>query len=314
MLNLYSKKGVRFFSFQDDDFASRTPSQQEWLRTFLRELARTGLASQTRWKISCRVDDLQPTTLQEMRDHGLMAVYLGVESGSEVGLRMLNKRVTVAQNLAAIDLIKRTDLALGIGFMLFDPSSTVETIRENLCFLRTVGEDGYFPVNFCKMLPYAGTPIETQLHREGRLTGTVVQPDYRFLDPALDWYEAMVKRIFTRRNFAVDGNVVLQQQADFSYRIGRTFGHTELPEGRGERLRRIIGRTNALVIETLGSLLDELVARGVDSLLEDEETLVGIAEREWRGEMEAEVELAMMSTRFSSASPSSLPIDNARLH
>jgi hypothetical protein len=69
-----------------------------------------------------------------------------------------------------------------------------------------------------------------------------------------------------------------------------------------------------LVIETLGSLLDELVARGVDSLLEDEETLVGIAEREWRGEMEAEVELAMMSTRFSSASPSSLPIDNARLH
>ena len=29
-----------------------------------------------------------------------------------------------------------------------------------LDFLAEVGGDGYFPINFCKMLPYAGTPIE----------------------------------------------------------------------------------------------------------------------------------------------------------
>ncbi len=85
--------------------------------------------------------------------------------------------------MAAIALLKKRNAALAIGFMLFDPSSTMDTVRENISFLRTVGEDGYMPVNFCKMLPYSGTPIEEQLRSAGRLKGTLLYPDYDFLDP-----------------------------------------------------------------------------------------------------------------------------------
>jgi radical SAM superfamily enzyme YgiQ (UPF0313 family) len=294
MRALFTDKGVRLFIFQDDDFAARSIRQQEWLAEFLAALARAGLTQQVRWKISCRVDDLEPKSLARMLDHGLAAVYLGVESGSETGLHTLNKQVSVAQNRAAIDLLKRYEVALAIGFMLFDPSSTVVTVRENLEFLRAMGQDGYFPINFCKMLPYAGTPIETQLRAAGRLKGSVTRPDYNFADPQLDWYAFLVQRIFSQRNFNPDGLVVRLQQADFDYHLARTFGCPEFANGYGAALRQLTSRANSLALDTLEALLNSLVARGAEALLEERETLLALTEHEWRGEAAIEIELAAL--------------------
>lgn len=78
--------------------------------------------------------------------------------------------------------------------MLLDPSSTFESVRENLNFLRTILADGCLPVTFCRMLPYDGTPIKDELVRTGRLRGDVCNPDYDFLDPRLaEFYEGLTK-------------------------------------------------------------------------------------------------------------------------
>jgi hypothetical protein len=254
-------------------------------------LEKAGLASEIKWKISCRVDDLEPDILESMINHGLMAVYLGVESGNDQGLLTLNKHVSVKQNFAAIDLLKSRNVAMAIGFMLFDPSSTVDSIRENIEFLRLVGEDGYFPVNFCKMLPYAGTPIESLLRDEGRLKGTVTQPNYDFIDPELDWYEFLVQQIFSRRNFGHDGNVALLQKADFDLRLTVAFGDDIVANDYGESLRRIISRSNNQAVETLGALLNEIVSHGMERLLQEQETIIDLANREWHNEMMIEIEL-----------------------
>jgi len=294
---LFDEKGVRLFIFQDDDFAARTPRQRQWLQDFLGALDAARLADQVRWKISCRVDDLEPGILEAMLARGLVAVYLGVESGNERGLRTLNKHVAVAQNRAAIELIKRYDVALAIGFMLFDPSSTVDTVRENLAFLRSVGADGYFPINFCKMLPYAGTPIEAELRATGRLKGTIIRPDYDFSDPQLDWYAFMVHRIFTRRNFNHQGTVARLQQADFDQRLGRALGYPEPLSRREASLRRLIERSNVVALETLETLLDQVVSRGAESLIDEQQTLLQLAEREWHCEVEIESALDVMQAR-----------------
>jgi len=291
MRALYREKDVRFFSFQDDDFAARSSAQRTWLDSFLDELGRSSLADKIAWKISCRVDDLDAQRLERMQAHGLIAVYLGVESGNDLGLRALNKHASVAQNLAAVELLKRHNVALSIGFMLFDPSSTLATVRQNIRFLRTVGEDGYFPINFCKMLPYAGTPIEASLRAEGRLTGTVTQPDYGFSDAVLDWYEFLVQQAFSRRNFAPSGLVALLQQIDFDWRLATRFSSTPASPRFGLALNRIIRDTNLLAVESLEALLEAVVSRGIDFLLEDKDQLIEMFEREWRGEMKAEVKL-----------------------
>jgi radical SAM superfamily enzyme YgiQ (UPF0313 family) len=295
MLDLYNEKNVRFFSFQDDDFGAKSAGQRKWLHEFLQELNRAGLAGKVAWKISCRVDDLDPEILGTMLDHGLVAVYLGVESGNDTGLKVLNKHISAAQNMAAIELLKRHNVTTAIGFMLFDPASTVETLRENIRFLRKVGEDGYFPINFCKMLPYAGTPIETTLRQEGRLNGTTVQPGYSFNDPTLDWYEFLVQKAFYQRNFGPNGLVALLQQADFDWRVTRYFTPRGPHHPFESGLREIVRETNMLAIETLETLLDDVLTYGMEHLLGDQERLVGVFEREWRGEMEAELRLRALS-------------------
>ncbi|MHC1768480.1 MAG: radical SAM protein [Verrucomicrobiia bacterium] len=310
MHDLFHEHGVRYFSFQDDDFAARTESQRVWLRQFLGALDDTRLTGQIRWKISCRVDDLQPGILEEMRQRGLMAVYLGVESGNETGLRTLNKHTTVEQNLAAIDLLKRTELALAMGFMLFDPSSTIDSIRSNLQFLRTVGEDGLFPINFCQMLPYAGTPIEAELRAKGRLEGSIAAPDYPFLEPTLDGYSFLTQQIFSRRNFSPDGLIARLQQADFEWHLAREFGGVPPgAEGYGSRLHQIIARSNQGALDTLEQLLEAVITHGVDRLAGEANLLVQIAEREWRGEAAAELDLA----RLNVAMPLTAPVCANRL-
>jgi hypothetical protein len=77
--------------------------------------------------------------------------------------------------------------------MLFDPSSTFESVRQNIAFLRRIVGDGSAAAGFCKMLPYDGTPIKDELERTGRLIGDVCNPDYKFTDPRLDaFYEALL--------------------------------------------------------------------------------------------------------------------------
>lgn len=296
MHRLFVNKGVKLFIFQDDDFPIRT-LRQEWLQAFLKNIADMGLANHIAWKISCRVDDLDKESLEAMLAHGLIAVYFGVESGNKVGLRTLNKQVTVAKNLAAINLLKHYDVAMAAGFMLFDPSSTIETVRENLRFLREIGEDGFYPINFCKMLPYAGTPIEVQLRQDGRLKGTINHPDYDFIDPQLDWYAFLVQQIFAQRNFSSNGLQVCLQEANFNERLVRAVEKDKSSEDYRTPLKKLISRANILCLDTLENLLDELVTHGIDTLLAERETLLKLSEREWQGEAEIELELAALDKK-----------------
>jgi len=299
MQTLYTESGVRVFLFQDDDFAARTPRQRAWIHDFMDALVATGLAGDGKrevgWKISCRVDDLTTEILEQMLAHGLVGVYLGVESGSEQGLKTLNKLVTVDQNRRAIELLKAHEVAMAMGFMLFDPGSTVETLRENIRFLREVGADGHFPINFCKMLPYAGTPIETDLRHAGRLRGTTARPDYSFEDPRVDWVAFLVHRIFSRRNFGGDGLVFRLQQADADVRFQRALTDRPIPEGFEPALRDLISRANLSAVDTLSDLLDGVVEHGPEPLIAEEQTLLALADREWRAEAAIETELARLT-------------------
>jgi anaerobic magnesium-protoporphyrin IX monomethyl ester cyclase len=185
MRSLYLERGIRIFLFQDDDFPLFGPVWRRWAGQFVDELQRSELAGKIIWKINCRADAVDRDLFIRMRDAGLYLVYMGLESGSEQGLETLHKEITVDQNLRAVELLKSIGVMWEYGFMLLDPSSTFESVRDNLRFLRTILADGCLPVTFCRMLPYDGTPIKDELVRTGRLLGDVCNPDYDFLDPRL---------------------------------------------------------------------------------------------------------------------------------
>jgi radical SAM superfamily enzyme YgiQ (UPF0313 family) len=183
MAMLHEQRGITIFLFQDDDFPLFGPVWRRWAAEFVSEMHRSGLSRRVIWKINCRADAVEPELLASMRDAGLYLVYMGLESGNDEGLKVLHKQITVEQNLRAVEILKQIGLMFEFGFMLFDPSSTLESVRTNLNFLRAIIGDGCAAAVFCRMLPYDGTPIKEELERAGRLRGDVCHPDYDFLDP-----------------------------------------------------------------------------------------------------------------------------------
>jgi radical SAM superfamily enzyme YgiQ (UPF0313 family) len=183
---LYDERGATLFLFQDDDFPIFGPVWHRWCRELLDEIAGQDLIGRALWKINCRADAVDPVLLAEMREAGLYLVYMGLESGSDEGLRTLHKQTTVEQNIRAVEALKELDILFDFGFMMLDPSSTFESIADNVEFLRRIVGDGYAAAEFCRMIPYDGTPIKEELERQGRLRGDVCNPDYDLLDPRLE--------------------------------------------------------------------------------------------------------------------------------
>ena len=183
---LLEEHGISIFMFQDDDFPLFGPVWRRWAREFVNELHRKQLPGRVVWKINCRADAVEADVFAEMRQAGLYMVYMGLESGTEEGLRTLHKQITVEQNLRAVRILKEIGALFEFGFMLLDPSSTFDSVRANVNFLRAIVGDGSAGATFGRMVPYDGTPIKDDLERAGRLKGDVCRPDYDFLDPRLD--------------------------------------------------------------------------------------------------------------------------------
>jgi anaerobic magnesium-protoporphyrin IX monomethyl ester cyclase len=195
MLDLERYRQVRIFLFQDDDFPLWRAVGRRWATELADRLHDCGLADRAIWKISCRAEYVESDLFSMLRDAGLFLVYMGIESGVESGLQVLYKQMTVEQNLTGVQTLKELGILLGYGFMLFDPSSSFESVRENVAFLRQIVGDGSGAAVFSRMLPYGGTPIRDQLQKEGRLRGSLTHPDYVFLDPRLNDYHRLVSQV-----------------------------------------------------------------------------------------------------------------------
>jgi len=193
---LLEEHGITIFLFQDDDFPLFGPVWTRWAREFVAELHRNQLPGKVVWKINCRADAVDPQVFVEMQQAGLHMVYMGLESGVDEGLITLHKQITVEQNIRAVQILKQLGIRFEFGFMLLDPSSTFESVRANLDFLRVIVGDGSAAAGFGRMVPYDGTPIKDDLERTGRLRGDVCKPDYDFFDARLnDFYNEIIRMV-----------------------------------------------------------------------------------------------------------------------
>jgi len=254
---LHEERGTTIFLFQDDDFPLFGQVWRRWANEFVDELERSGLSKKGIWKMNCRADAVDRELFIRMRDAGLYLVYMGLESGSEQGLETLHKQITVEQNLRAVSILKSIGLMFEYGFMLLDPSSTFESIRENINFLRTILADGCLPVTFCRMLPYDGTPIKDELVRTGRIRGDVCNPDYDFLDPRIgEFYEALTNLVSL--SGWIHGLKAVTSQLGWAWHevatVERLFPVLPGMEEYKETLRDITKRSNELLLRVVEDL------------------------------------------------------------
>jgi radical SAM superfamily enzyme YgiQ (UPF0313 family) len=259
MRYLHDELDATVILFQDDDFPIFGPAWHRWARSLLDEIRAQDLVGRVLWKINCRADAADPELLAEMRDAGLYMVYMGLESGSDSSLVTLHKQTTVAQNEAAVATMKELGILFDFGFMMLDPSSTFESIEDNVAFLRRIVGDGSAAAEFCRMVPYDGTPIKDQLAAEGRLRGDVLNPDYDFDDPRIELFFQRVNEALNTTGW-IHGLRALSPQLKFAWNeVAVMDGFMPSLPGLGayrERLRRITRESN----ETLMQVVEDVVA------------------------------------------------------
>ena len=249
------RQNIRIFMFKDDDLGTKSQHDKTWIKNFANELKKKGLGDKILWRISSRIDEIQYDLLQDLKEVGLGFLYTGIESGSDKSLKTLNKQYAVEDIYTALNVLEKLDIDFEYGFMLFEPSSTIETVKENINFLEKLCKGGRVPVHFTKMIPYAGTPIELKLKKEGRLKGDLSAPDYDYPDRRLGLLEIFFNQAFHKSLFDENGIVSMLQMAKYNAVIKSKFFSKQYDPQYLKSVQKITNRFNESAIETMRKVI-----------------------------------------------------------
>lgn len=193
----------------------------------------------------------------------------------------MNKRTDTAHALAAAKILKELKIRFDFGFMLFAPWTTLGSLLSDVAFLEKLCGDGWSPVPFCKMLPYAETSIQHTLKAQGRLKGKDGLEDYDFLEPPIDYVYAVLRSWFVDWFFSPDGVMELARRANSWLGIAEASALRVQTQQLGsirERLQAITAESNRFFLDRVKTL----VCRIDDPTLAEPEQKDEIARHEER--------------------------------
>ncbi len=173
---LHDKYGESQFTFYDDAFTvNRDHVLQMCQEIRTRKLKVT-------WDCETRVDLVDKELLQTMHDTGCLAVWFGVESGSEKILGQMNKKIKKDQTRTAFKTAQKTGLMTIASAIIGFPGETEETAWETINFIKELNPDD---IGFYVATPYPGTPMYDEVINKGWLRIT----DFNRYDTATPTFE-----------------------------------------------------------------------------------------------------------------------------
>ena len=258
---IISETGRRDFYFTDPNFFG--PGERGRQRTLrLAELLRQ---RNIRFGLEGRVNDIHHETIGALAAAGLRNILIGIESGKDDALKRMNKMTTVAQNEQALRILRTHGIEPNVGFIMFEPDSSLEDVRANFEFLQrnSLLKNLAITANvlYHFQIVLKGTPAYKNLYQAGRLRTSLDAPyegAATFLHARVGLLASAMRRltnfIFARMNDIWSGRVVG-------------------PPGANARYSRV----NALLIDTFDRLLTlmetagQLSADEIDLLVDDAE-------------------------------------------
>lgn len=151
------------FTFYDDAFTV----DQDRTAEICEEIERRGL--RIKWDCETRVDMVTKELLVKMRKAGCIAVWFGVESGSQQVVNAMAKGFSLNQIRRAFKWAKEAGLMTVAGVILGFPGETKETAWETIRFVKELNPND---VGFYIATPYPGTPMYDFVKEKGWLRTT----------------------------------------------------------------------------------------------------------------------------------------------
>jgi radical SAM superfamily enzyme YgiQ (UPF0313 family) len=174
--HLMTRYNVGVIQFADENFGTHKQKTAE-LVEFLRE-------KKLNWSASGKATTIDRETLRSWKDAGCVGVALGIESGSQQMLDVMEKRTTLEENLNALKLVNEQGVFFGTGLVLGMPGESEKTVEETIKSIGPVIPDDiaapYEPcINWFQAIP--GTP-GYEFARSAGLIGDSLEEEEQYLE------------------------------------------------------------------------------------------------------------------------------------
>jgi radical SAM superfamily enzyme YgiQ (UPF0313 family) len=183
-----TRYGTKQFAFKDDSFTINKAYTLEFCEALLREKL------DIKWECNARVDSIDLPLLLKMKEAGCNSIKVGVETGSERLLGLINKGITHDQCRKAARDFKESGIFWTAYFMIGLPGETREEMYKTLDFMRELGPD------FSSLSVYEPFPA-TKLYDIGLEKGLVTdvrnKEDYFSISPKYYYVKDLGRRIDT---------------------------------------------------------------------------------------------------------------------
>jgi hypothetical protein len=139
-IDTYYALGIRAIVFHDSEFFGVNSADYATRTELFRAIEKLfpGIA----FKIYARADTLiRYNNVELMRRAGLREVFIGVESLDDDDLRTLRKGLSSKTVVAAVNLLKSSEIKMNLSFMLFNRNTTIRSIRHNIATLKELFQD-----------------------------------------------------------------------------------------------------------------------------------------------------------------------------
>lgn len=276
MAELYRERGTRQFVFHDDNFlVPAVAHNHARIEGFDKAFKSRGMED-IALLVKCRPADANLEVLRRLKEMGLVRIFMGIESATEMGLLTLDRHQTVGQSIRALDICGELDISAQFTIMTFNPDANVNSLRADLAFMRRFAGN---PLNFCRAEIYAGTPLEKRMIALGRARGDYRAREYSMYDPVADLACTISLDLFYDRCWG-DGSLMQKTIGlDHMIAVRKRFN------GRDDLCERAHAWVRAVNLDTL-DLLEEVVelsASGTGKMDADGlRKIVALREREVR--------------------------------
>ena len=159
------KQGVKYIKMVDDSFIDGI-RDEKWCEDFANEIEKRNIKVKLRGQI--RADKITDSILYNLRRAGFFSFACGIENGSQTALTRMNKKATLEDNKKALELFKKYDYIVQMGYILFDSETTIKELEDNYDFLQKYD----FAVTkgiFSEMFSAEGTKLNSKLKNENKL-------------------------------------------------------------------------------------------------------------------------------------------------
>lgn len=148
--------------FCDDNFCGKPAYTRELLEGMLRRGVNLKY-----WSAQVRAEVTRdPDLMDLLARSGCDLVYVGFESINPASLKEYDKRQTVEDIAAAMEVFRRFKIRVHGMFVIGSDHDSIETARQTLRFALDQGID---TVQFMMLTPIPGTTLYEELNREGRI-------------------------------------------------------------------------------------------------------------------------------------------------